>query len=90
MEKREQCWASSQEVTALDTIRVSDDHGGCEGFVTEVGKVGEGSVGTCADGCPVCGHIRAAGQQNAAHLPVICAGGNWKHMAPHNGSSVVL
>ncbi|CAK6959770.1 Hypothetical predicted protein [Scomber scombrus] len=54
---------------------------------------GEGGGGICTDGCPVAGHIRGAGGQadsNRCSPPSNLCLCNQKHMAPHNGSSVVL
>lgn len=54
---------------------------------------GESGRWSWTDGCPVAGHIRGAGGQadsNRCSPPSNLCLGNQKHMALHNGSSVVL
>lgn len=50
-------------------------------------------AGICTDGCPVADHMRGArGQTDSSRCspPSNLCLGNQKHMAPHNGSTVVL
>lgn len=67
---------------------------GCHQGGCEVGRGPKAAEGYSTDRCPVFWpHQTSPGasrQQTAARLPLICAWVNQKHMAPHNGSSVVL